>query len=114
MSGRCLRRAAERVVVLLWGDGLVLGCGARRRVLVVVIGCGELRRLVVVVLAAGDRVLELAHAGTQRLAQSGQLLGPEDDEHDDEHDGEFEWSDAKWHGQCSLGLGSEKATATSG
>src|SRR5688572_11346447 len=53
---------------------------------------GRLERLdlvlvvVVVLPAAADRVLELAHAVADRLADLGEPLGPEDDQRDDEDD----------------------------
>ena len=53
---------------------------------------GDRPRAVVVgvLVLAGDRVLELAQARAERVAQAGQSLGAEDQQHDDEDDDELE------------------------
>src|SRR4051812_39628649 len=55
-------------------------------------GC---RRVVVLVVArlAGDRVLELAHAAAELLAEAGKPLGTEDHQNDDQDDDELEGTD---------------------
>src|SRR5262249_17792593 len=49
--------------------------------------------VVVVLVLATDRVLELAHPRTELLAQAGQALGPEDQEHDHQNDDQLHGSD---------------------
>src|SRR3954468_8358658 len=56
----------------------------------------ELVGIVVVLALSGHRVLELAHAGSERPPELGQLLRSEDHDGDDQDDHQLEGSDV-WH-----------------
>src|SRR3954462_7567433 len=94
--------------LLAVGDDLTLerrplALGAAQRLLDLLALLGALLVLVLVGLGlAGQRVLELAHSGSQRAPETGQALGPEDDEHDQEDDRELWDPDAFEHAFGSL------------
>src|SRR3954447_1632305 len=98
MAGRravSARRALAHVA--FHGGGLVLGAPGRGRCLgTAAVARGRLAALVVAVLAR-DRVLELAHAVAELLAQPRQALGAEDEQHDHQHDDQLSGSDAVEH-----------------
>src|SRR3954454_24869089 len=56
--------------------------------------CFQLLSFLVLVLA-GHGVLELTHAGAQRLAEARKPLRPENHEHDDEDDDQLKWADVR-------------------
>src|SRR3954454_12363217 len=74
---------------------LALGAPQRR------LGLAAIRAVVVFVVVAAlaaDRLLELTHSGAELLAQTGQPLGPENEEHDHQHDDQLHGTDV-WHRQ---------------
>src|SRR3954453_2198240 len=78
MSGRCILSRARGSLI----------SGAR-------VSLELLSFLVLVLVVAGHGVLELAHAGAERLAEPGKALRPENHEHYDEDDDQLKWADVR-------------------
>src|SRR3954447_2855468 len=86
--------AFERRLLALGAPQRRLGLAAIRAVVIVV---------VVIAALAADRLLELAHSGAELLAQAGQPLGAENEEHDHQNDDQLHGTDV-WHPQLPLAL----------
>src|SRR3954449_68503 len=84
---RSSSRCSTTVSRSSWVTGFSFAMGARVSL--------QLLSFLFLVVLASHRILELAHATAERLAEPGQTLRPEDHEHDDEDDDQLKWADVR-------------------